>query len=341
MNILVAASRQWTPEHEWIFLGIRHLMEESFSRRLNWTLYDKNPDLRELKGNRLHRLNLKSNSFHHHTLLPFSAAVIAGTSEWNGAEMELFYGSLSKIEIPLFALGLEKPAGNRKLNTTQLSCLNRKNNLITVSHEDSRRWLSEFGLSSTLIPCPSLFASTEDPTSEDVETSGGHVGIVLHDSQRPDSAISEELVRRLCQTITQLSKKYTVDVICPTVADFMRFSTMFPENVRYSYEARDYLSLIAHCDVLVTTRTAFALAANSVLKPALLLSDSKETTPPHFLPHVHRCALADLDDKIKSLLDQPEMRTTIHLWKDQLKTQWKLLLKQHESFAGITDSLAA
>jgi Polysaccharide pyruvyl transferase len=329
MNLIVAASRQWTPEHEWIFLGVRHLIENTFSRRFNWVLYDKNPDLRETKGSHVHRLRLKSNSFHHHTLLPFSAAVIAGTSEWHGEEMELFYGSLSKIDIPLFALGMEKPDTHRKLTSVELGCLSREENLITVKDEASRHWLSENGLSSTLVPCPSLFASGEDHFPSLTQTPQRRVGVILQDSQRPGSAPPETIVRKLCQTVARLSRQFKVEVICPTLDDFMRFSTMFPDQVRYSYEARDYLALIAECDVLVTTRMTFALVANSVLRPALLISEA-EVPDSNFLPYVQSCQLGDLKEKITKLFDQPALPSSIFSWKDQLKNQWQTLLTRHE-----------
>jgi len=67
MNILVSSTRQWNPGDEFIFFGVQNLLKEALKgQRINWILYDRNPDL-FIDGfnNPVHKEKIWGNSFHH------------------------------------------------------------------------------------------------------------------------------------------------------------------------------------------------------------------------------------------------------------------------------------
>lgn len=331
MNILVAASRQLTPDHEWIFHGIRNLFEDAYSSKFNWALYDKNPDLLNLKGPRTHRLTLQSNSFHHQSLLPFSAVVLAGTSQWQGQEMEVLYGPLSKTDIPLFAVSLSLKKNPERLSAIEQNCFHRPGNLVTAKTQRTADWFRSQDIQNTLLPCASLFAAG-NPKTELVarSLSRSKIGFLIQAGTGSDDEIPESMVRRLCQSAARLARTHEIAIICPAMNDFMRFSTMFPEQVFYSYESRDYLNFIQTCDVVVTTTRELATIANSVFVPAVLLHEREEhLSEVASMPYVFEIPLLDFDElrgKIETVLNRRRLPAEIKEWKDSIRIKWTELL---------------
>ncbi len=327
MNVLVASSRQYTPEHEWIFLGIRNLMEGLTPKKLNWALYDKNPDLLRTDGQKTHRTKLESNSFRHETLLPFSAVVLAGTSQWHGREMELLFGCLTKSEVPLLALGMEMPEQPVHFSPAELVCFSRPHNVITAKDRATLQWLQRYDLNAQLLPCPTLFASKHGGLARPQLQSGNlKIAAILQHSQRPGARLNETTLRKLCQSVTRLSQDATVDVIAPTMDDFMRFSALFPEQIKYSYEASDYLELMENSDVVVTSSPGFAILANSLLKPAVLVVDSLGEAKAAPTPFISLTETCNIRENIESALKNKNFVNECLFWKEEIRRQWVQLL---------------
>lgn len=321
MNLLVASARQFTPEHEWMLMGIRYLVEERFSYRFNWVLYDRNPDLMQTQGPKTQRPRLKSNSFRHETLLPFSGVVLAGPSQWNGQQMEVLYGALAKSKLPVLGMGLSGGKNQSELSALEIGCLSRAGNVLTVQDRGTQDWLQQQKLMSHLLACPSLFCSRVQEITHHFETSRPKIGVVIHDSQRPESPLNESEVRRLCQGIGQLSKKYEVQVICPTVDDFMRFSTMFRNQTKYSFDPLDYLGILEECTAIVTAHPIVASSANSLLKPVALIGETGANESAN-LPFRVPTSLEHLTETVASLINNRELPRVIDEWKADEESRW-------------------
>ena len=79
MNILFSSTRQWNPGDEFIFFGVRNLIEDFFQKKINWVLYDRNPDLFVSVDNRLHKEVMWSNSSCGDHSEVYNLAIIAGS----------------------------------------------------------------------------------------------------------------------------------------------------------------------------------------------------------------------------------------------------------------------
>ncbi|MCB0419072.1 MAG: polysaccharide pyruvyl transferase family protein, partial [Bdellovibrionales bacterium] len=239
MNILAASSRQWHPEDEWILHGIQNLLQDVLAPPVNWVLFDKNPDLLRADG-MLRRRTLHSNSYHHQSLIPFSMAIIAGSATWHNRGFETFYHLVARSKIPLFALGLGLPEDARALNKDELHCFKRRSTVITARDIAAKNYFRQYGLDAAMLPCPSLFAAKAQPTATNAQP---RIGFVIDDHQAKVSPDHQTFLRELCRFIEHSSDSFDLQVFCPTVDEFMRFSSMFGERTHYSFEAREYPKL--------------------------------------------------------------------------------------------------
>jgi hypothetical protein len=137
INILVSSTRQWNPGDEFIFFGVRNLLEKAIGdRKINWILYDRHPDL-NVNGfkKRIHRNNLLHNSFHKHNSRFLDLAVIAGTPEWFGPPLIQFYDAVIKSNLPLFLIGVGYIDAPIKFSARELHCFQKLAQVITTRDE--------------------------------------------------------------------------------------------------------------------------------------------------------------------------------------------------------------
>jgi len=274
MNILTVSSRQWSAAQEWTLLGTQRLLEQKTKKPINWVVYDKNPDLMQDRGlGRTHKTQLQSNSFRHQSLLPFSAVVIAGTADWTGGALETLYGLIEKHDIPLLLLGIETKRPLPVLSKLEHQCMSRRSTFIVPSDEATKDLLSPYHLLPNSLSSPALFAANNACASLKCPPK---VGFLIEQSEA--TAFSEHTTRHLTKWVAQYVEENNSPVICPNIDDFMYFSTLFQNNVRYSYNAADYLGWISSLDFLVTTNHTGAIVANSLGIPAIVLNEN-ETKP--------------------------------------------------------------
>lgn len=334
MNFLLAAGRQLSLYEEWIAFGARQLLQSVISKPLQWSLYDRNPDLAPISVSSLKTLKLfRSNSYHHQTLLPFHAVVIAGSSIWTGHSMERLFGTLSKMEIPLLALGLEVPQNPRPLQAIETLCFARSSTILTCKNEATREWLRRFDLESNLVGCPSLFAPPPAFLMRPRPDRLPSITFCLEDSYG-SSGPSEKLLRKLVRSIPKLSTRFKTELVCTHINDFMRFSTMFPGLVTYSYEARDYFSIFDRTDLVVTTSPAQATIANAMEKPAVLVTADRSPTPSTHLPFTYSHSFispAALEEYIATLMKGPSLQPQIRMWKETVRNHWLSLFMPYDS----------
>lgn len=310
MNFLLASSRQWSPSAEWIAHGVKHLVDDIFRSPNQWALYDVNPDLLEARGPRVHRLRLRSNSFHHQSLIAFSKTIIAGASPWHGNEMENFFGPIAKTTLPLWGLGIVgHPAA---LTSDERTSFARAESFVVTPDAATRDWFVGQGIAAHCLPCPSVFmkdAGREEPPRSDQVT----VGWIL---DRNDDA--------LCARIARFDKKIVSRVICPTIDDFLKLGTLFPQAARYSFDATDYVRFAAECDVIVSTTAAGANLANAALRPAIWLGG--ESSPQS--PFIRTAPSSKIYETILQLVGEQTAPREIAAWKATVLLQWRDRLTQ-------------
>lgn len=323
MNILIASSRQWHPEDEWIRAGIQNLISEVIEKEINWVIFDKNPDLLRKDGFRRRRV-LHSNSFHHQSVIPFSMAIIAGSNTWHNPSLSIFFRLVAKSKIPLFALGLGLPEDSRALSKDEMHCFKRRSTVITSRDIATKNYFHQYGLDSIMLPCPSLFSAEADHATPNLGTERKpKIGFVVDDTQMKSALAHESFVRELCQFIEQCSDSYDLKVICPTVNEFMRFSPMFGERTLYSFEARDYTRFISNIDILVTNNLATAHLANAVGKISLFVSESAPNEMEFAqLPFIKPATLDSLTQKFQEIIGKTQLYEGIRIWKKKIREQW-------------------
>lgn len=333
MNIIAASSRQWHPEDEWIFQGIQNLLHDVLAPPVNWVLFDKNPDLLRNDGH-FRRRTLHSNSYHHQSLIPFSMAIIAGSTTWHNHSLESFYRLVARSKIPLFALGLGLPEEARALNKDELHCFKRRSTVITARDIAAKNYFRQYGLESAMLPCPSLFAARGGAIANSPNTQP-RIGFIIDDHQTRVSAGHQTFLRELCRFIEQSSDSFDLQVLCPTVDEFMRFSSMFGERTHYSFEARDYPKLLATTDLIVTNNLTCAHLANSVGRIALYVAE----TPPNELefaqlPFIRYATLESLTTQFDAIVGKTHTASGIESWKQKIKNQWRQVLPARNAPIG-------
>jgi hypothetical protein len=323
MNVLIVSSRQLNPEAEWNVVGIRNLLEQSITGRINWVLYDTNPDLRYEKSPKTHRLKLNSNSFHHNTLHPFSAVILASGNRWTGHALEVLYGLLSKQSLPLMGFGLDVANLDLRLSSIEQICFQRFQNSISVTDAESRVWFEKNGISPFLSPSPTLFAA---PRGVDKFSFSSPTKILfaMEDTQKAEPICEEGELRALLSWLTNQQLRFEVAAL--TVDDFMRFSSLFPDKVRYSFESTDYFPWFNDADIVVTFSTETALLANSFLRPAILLG--KPSGQLELTPFIFPTEIDQLNKAIEHLKTMPTLARDIYNWKQDIKMGWKQWLQR-------------
>ncbi len=327
MNILVATSRAVHPAEEWALLGIRNLMEEAIASPIRWVTLDRELQRAQLKGD----LGHQTNTFRHQTLLPFQLAIVAGGTQWQSPHLNTFYSLISQSKLPLLTLGLGMPAEVKTLNNTLVKCFKRRSTGVTVRDIETKNYFRQHGIESTMLPCPSLFASSHPPASVSVAMKP-KVGFLINSEHYPSRPQQAEFVREVTRFISSNSENYQIEIFCPTVQDFMRFAPQFGSRVFFSYEAQDYLQAISKVDMVVTNDLTGAHLANSVGKLALYLSEAPinelEFVP---RPFIVPSQLTDLEAKFQKVAGKKLISEGIASWKRKMKVQWFLSLPKESA----------
>jgi len=327
LNILFSSTRQWNPGDEFIYFGIRRLFEDIIrNRKINWVLYDRNPDL-NVNGftDRTHREQLWGNSFHLGDPGSIDLALVAGSPEWFDLPLANFYSAVKTEQLPLFLIGVGYIDAPINFTETELNCLKNLSPVITARDEYASRELAKEGLSSELLPCPALFASS----TENIPSEIRRIGFILQTSKTVNQRIPQALTEACILTIKKLrSAKKNVDVICHYRDEFTEFSRTLPP-VRYSYDARDYLEILADYDLIISTRLHGAILANSLGKPAILLNmdDSRCNGAAAQFPYIY--SVAPDFDLLVNLIDSLKISEWEKLpsWKRDMKNRYLNILK--------------
>jgi hypothetical protein len=325
MNILVSSTRQWNPGDEFIFFGVQNLLKEALKgQRINWILYDRNPDL-FIDGfnNPVHKEKIWGNSFHHKDPQCLDLALIAGTPEWMGPPLKDFYRTVREGNLPLVILGVGYVDAPINFTDNEVYCFKNFLKVLTVRDEYASQALNEIGISHEILPCPALFASDHETIPDDI----GRIGFILQTNKSVNQSVSEELSHACAHIVKRLrGKGFKVDVICHYIDEFVEFSRTLPP-LRYSYDARDYIEILNDYDLIISTRLHGAILANSLGKPAFLLNieDPRCKGALSLFPFIYPSS----PDTIMGAINNIDIKSAKKLidWKTQIRDKYLYLLK--------------
>lgn len=270
MNILVSSTRQWNPGDEFIFIGVRNLLQEVLKgQRINWVLYDRNPDLFvDGFSHPLHKNRVWGNSFHNRDPQCIDMAMIAGTPEWMGLPLKGFYRAVIDGNLPLVMLGVGYIDAPITFTKEELYCFKNQLKVITARDEHASRALNEIGIGHEILPCPAIFVSTHETIPADIRK----IGFVIQTNKTLNQSVPEELSHACAHIVRKLRVKgFEVEVVCHYIDELVDFSRAL-SPVRYSYDAHDYIDILNDYDLIISTRLHGAILANSLGKPAMMLN---------------------------------------------------------------------
>jgi hypothetical protein len=326
MNVLVSSTRQWNPGDEIILMGVRNLFEEALGPEgINWVLYDRNPDLFVDGFSTPQRRGvIWGNSYHHDSPECFDMALVAGTPEWMGRPLEGFYSTVKKGNLPLFVLGVGYIDAPIVFSEDELFCFQNVLKLATVRDEYASRALNEISIRHEILPCPALFASTVESTPRAVKK----IGFIIQTNKTDNQKVTEELSYACAHTVNQLRKKgFDVDVVCHYIDEFVEFAKVLAP-VRYSYDSRDYISIIGSYDLVLSTRLHGAILANSLGKPAIMLNsdDSRCTGAALQFPFIYASTPESIINDVMAF--DPKNAEQLVQWKTGIKDRYLSLLSE-------------
>ena len=345
MNILVSSTRQWNPGDEIILMGVRNLFEEALGAGgINWVLYDRNPDL-FVDGFSTHQRRgvLWGNSYHHDSPECFDMALVAGTPEWMGKPLEGFYSTVRKGNLPLFVLGAGYIDAPIVFSEDELFCFQNVLKLATVRDEYAASALKGISIRHEILPCPALFANPTNPPfgkgrsnptnpplgkGRSKEGSVKKIGFIIQTNKTENQKVTEELSYACAHAVNQLRKKgVDVDVVCHYIDEFVEFAKVLAP-VKYSYDSRDYISMIGSYDLVLSTRLHGAILANSLGKPAIMLNndDSRCRGAAAQFPFIYASTPENIINDVMAF--DPKNAEKLVQWKTGIKDRYLSLLRE-------------
>lgn len=326
MNILVSSTRQWNPGDEFIFFGVQNLLKEALKgHRINWILYDRNPDLFvDGFNNPVHKDRIWGNSFHHEDPKCLDLALIAGTPEWMGLSLKGFYKMVKEGSLPLIMLGVGYIYAPITFSEEELYSFRNLLKVVTVRDEYASRAFKEIGIHHEILPCPALLASMKETVPTEIKK----IGFILQANKIINQSVFEELSHASAHTVKRLrSIGFEVDVVCHYIDEFVEFArTLAP--VRYSYDARDYINILNDYDLIISTRLHGAILGNSLGKPAMILNsdDSRTRGAALQFPFIYISSPDTIVDEVTTF-EAKDLNRLVH-WKAQVKDRYLLLLEK-------------
>jgi hypothetical protein len=325
MNILFSSTRQWNPGDEFILFGVRNLLQEALKgQRINWILYDRNPDLFvDGFSNPVHKERIWENSYHHGDSKCLDMAVIAGTPEWMGLPLKGFYKAVKEGNLPLIVLGVGYIDAPITFSEDELYSFRNLLKVVTVRDEYASRAFNEIGIHHEILPCPALFASLNETLPAEIKK----IGFIIQTSKTANQSVPEELSHASAHAVKQLrNERFEVELVCHYIDELVEFARSLAP-VRYSYDARDYINILNDYDLIISTRLHGAILANSLGKPALMLNteDSRCKGTLSLFPFIYISG----PDAIMDAMSQIDLTGLNRLvdWKAEMKGEYLRLLK--------------
>lgn len=249
MHILASTTRQWNCGDEFILMGCRNLCEYVWGT-CDWAIFNRNPEIK-LKQTTL------DNSWRSGSLERFDKIVVAGSLEWFGQPLFQLFKACHEQSRQVIFLGIGYPESDILLSKLDLEIL-KKSTLIVCRDTNASTGLQHHRVNiSGVSVCPAFFASK----ISQIRT-GRKVACAFQSYKVVNQNISQDL----------FSKTFLLsqgrDIICHYIDEYLTL----PGQVRYSYDAQDYLRIYNDYDIVVSTRLHGAILAMSLGIPAILVA---------------------------------------------------------------------
>lgn len=264
MNILASTTRQWNPGDEFILFGVQRLWEQIHGP-CNWIIYDRNPDLHG-------KAIVLGNSWRGESLNGIDAIVIAGSPEWCGGPLATLFQAARDASKPVTFLGIG--AGDYSIGFSELDqAVLKSSPLIVCRDRYAAREVRRIGCSPHILPCPALFAADIERTPTELR----RIGMTIQCPNVANQKIGHPLFEQTIELYHRLKQQYAVELVAHYKDEYLwALAERLP--VRYSYDARDYASIYAHYDAVVSTRVHGAVLAAGIGIPTICTNPCSRAT---------------------------------------------------------------
>jgi hypothetical protein len=285
-NILFSTTRQWNPGDEFIFFGIRNLLNE-LGLEFNTIIYNRHPSInpvpvfRRHRWSRLEEYPKLDNSFFLDVPNAVDYVIFAGTPEWWGdvrVDPLLKYIMKNKLRCSFIGVGVDQ---KRSLSNLLINVLENNTDLIIARDETCYDMIRKYK-NARLEVCPALFASKEQRQRVELKK----MGIVLQTPKTPKQAIPSESYKKCIKEYNMLEKYYNVTYIANYIDDYL-LARELGKNVFYSSYSEDYLNAMDIFDFVVSTRIhGCGLASSLGIPNALIPHDGRYSAAIKFKTHI-------------------------------------------------------
>ena len=290
-SVLVSSTRQWNCGDEFIWFGVRRLLQAAASD-LNFVLWNRHPDLRPRP--RLYTRKLwkefyaatHDNSFHLDPDGALDYVMFAGTPEWaqgNNVDPVLEYIRRNGIRAAFIGVGAVR--GIPEIPDLLASVLRENTDLIVTRDARAYQAVQEFPNSAEDV-CPALFSAPPERVRQ--RPGLKRLGIVIQGTRTQWQSIPVETEAKLRPQYEQLESMYDVEYIAHYVDDWVFASERgVADRTHYSSFSEDFVDIYDRFDAVVATRVHGAGMAASLGIPSLLVNhDGRGETGKGFLAPV-------------------------------------------------------
>lgn len=287
-NVLYVTTRQWNPGDEFIMAGVRNIFKELGIVFGIEAIYNKSPQVMG-KLNHYNPFIMKEanysagiadsffktahfdNSFSQFDdINVFDCVVFCGSPGWFGGRLTPLYKALSKFEGELYFLGIGSSNRQVKLSKLEQSVMKRAK-LITCRNEKLSSILHDaYDIPNSHITCPALLASPEEKNVKKLNKIGlVYTSAKTHRGQRVTSE-HERVQNKLFQSV--MNEFSDTEIICNYYSEVDYAARIFgKKNVRYQFDALDYIKLTAEFDFIVSSRVHGCGISSSLGIPNVML----------------------------------------------------------------------
>ena len=208
------------------------------------------------------------NSYHpaHHSLKNIDYYISAGTPEWAGKRLVPLFESLVETEIPHSFIGIGCSTVNEVFSFPSLSKLLDTADVLTARDEEAHKTIAPLG--GILLPCPG-FLCGELPTKPRIKA--GTIGLIFMSANSAQKGISPRLGKHLIDGYQEVINNYNAIIICHYIDEALEARNIFPGTpVYYSYDAKDFESFYALCDLVIGPRLHGVLLAAGIGIPSYI-----------------------------------------------------------------------
>ena len=248
------------------------------------------------------------------------AVVFAGTPEWMVYKLLPLYEKLAAYQGPIIFLGVGFHEGFEQIGSYAAvhdiyKRIFKKADVFAVRDSNLLEFVKP-EIKATLLPCPALLCAEQHSLRQKVKK----IGFSL---QAPQNAarvnfVPDDIYNYSLDLLKALSNHYEVEVVCHWIEDLICLQRDLGDqfNLRYSYDACDYLDIYDNYDLVISTRVHGSAMAASLGIPTFTISHSARTdTVKGFLSTIISPAnpIADVVQAVGSMApDQASNRLIAH-----------------------------